>query len=559
MIRGLSPTYNAITIGGDRIPSTDLDDRSVDLSMIAPEILAGIEVTKALTPDKDADAFGGTVDFQLASAAHGGFQSNVRFQNGYNHERDEFGEYKGRLFASNRFLDEALGLLVTGNLEKTQRGSDQFQASYAVAREMRPGEQFAPITTNSVTFEHTIDVRKRYGFSVMLDYEIPGGKIMANNFLSRLDRDEIVRTRRFDMSGSNKMKYYLRSRQRQIDILTNTLGGVHDFTVMKLDWKLSRSASSTQYPYNSRFEFEEANAFNVSNIPSIRSPEDIIGNAYNRVGNAYLYDGEVEPERSYERDLSAQVNVEWPFALTSDIVGRVKGGVKFREKFRDRDRDYASKRLDITDSKFARYHSQYGTPGFVYDRMPGTGYAYMKYYLDPGFDAGTFLDGTHDFGVGLDPTELDYFLKNYLYDDVYRFSLQRDLDDYSITDRLGAGYLMTEINIGPQIMILPGVRYESSNIDAIGRKGVVNTAEDEALLNDTRVQDTTAVIDYGEWFPMVHLRVRPTDWCDVRLAYTQIGFLSADGFHCPFQEDQGVIIGHRVGQPGAETPAGDEL
>ncbi len=58
VIRGLSPTYNAITIAGDRIPATDLDDRSVDLSMIAPEILAGIEVTKALTPDKDADALG---------------------------------------------------------------------------------------------------------------------------------------------------------------------------------------------------------------------------------------------------------------------------------------------------------------------------------------------------------------------------------------------------------------------------------------------------------------------------------------------------------------------
>ncbi len=34
VIRGLSPTYNAITIAGDRIPATDLDDRSVDLSMI---------------------------------------------------------------------------------------------------------------------------------------------------------------------------------------------------------------------------------------------------------------------------------------------------------------------------------------------------------------------------------------------------------------------------------------------------------------------------------------------------------------------------------------------
>jgi TonB-dependent receptor len=472
VIRGLSPTYNAITIAGDRIPATDLDDRSVDLSMIAPEILSGIEVTKALTPDKDADAFGGTVDFQLSTASHGGFKSNILFQSGYNHERDQFGEYKGRFFVSNRFIDQALGVLVSGNIERTQRGSDQFQASYAVAREMRPGEQFAPITTNSVTFEHTIDERNRYGFSMMLDYEISGGKIVSNNFISRLDRDEVVRTRRFDMSGSNKMKYYMRERQRQIDIITNTIGGAHDFNVLKLDWKLLRSAASTRYPYNSRFEFEEANAFNVGNMPPIRSPQDIVGNAYNRVENAYLYDGEVEPEQSYERDLSAQANIEWPFAITSDVVGRVKGGAKFREKLRERDRDYASKRLDITDSNFPLYHTKYGTPGFVYDRMPGTGYAYMKYYLDPGFDPGTFMDGTYDFGVGLDPVELDYFMKKYLYDDVYRFSLQRDLDDYSVTDRLWAGYLMTEINLGQLIMILPGVRYEGSNIDATGHKGI---------------------------------------------------------------------------------------
>jgi len=39
VIRGLSPTYNAITINGDKIPATDLGDRSVDLNMISPEML----------------------------------------------------------------------------------------------------------------------------------------------------------------------------------------------------------------------------------------------------------------------------------------------------------------------------------------------------------------------------------------------------------------------------------------------------------------------------------------------------------------------------------------
>ncbi|MFQ5604822.1 MAG: carboxypeptidase-like regulatory domain-containing protein [bacterium] len=103
VIRGLSPTYNSITVGGVRIPATDLEDRSVDMSMISPEILAGIEVTKVLTPDKDADAFGGTVNFKLADAPIGGYRQNFRFYQGYNAQRDEPGQYKGSAILSNRF------------------------------------------------------------------------------------------------------------------------------------------------------------------------------------------------------------------------------------------------------------------------------------------------------------------------------------------------------------------------------------------------------------------------------------------------------------------------
>jgi len=40
VIRGLSPKVNSITVNGERIPSTDPEDRSVDLSMISPDALA---------------------------------------------------------------------------------------------------------------------------------------------------------------------------------------------------------------------------------------------------------------------------------------------------------------------------------------------------------------------------------------------------------------------------------------------------------------------------------------------------------------------------------------
>lgn len=42
-IRGMGPRYSSITIDGNRVPGTD-GDRSVDLSMISPEMLSGIEV-----------------------------------------------------------------------------------------------------------------------------------------------------------------------------------------------------------------------------------------------------------------------------------------------------------------------------------------------------------------------------------------------------------------------------------------------------------------------------------------------------------------------------------
>ena len=68
VIRGLSPKYNAITINGTRLASTDANNRSTDLSMISQYMLEGIEVTKAGTPDMDADVLGGTVDFQIKKA-----------------------------------------------------------------------------------------------------------------------------------------------------------------------------------------------------------------------------------------------------------------------------------------------------------------------------------------------------------------------------------------------------------------------------------------------------------------------------------------------------------
>ena len=52
-IRGMSSKYNKINIEGIEMAATGSENRSVDISMISPYLLAGIEVKKTVTADHD--------------------------------------------------------------------------------------------------------------------------------------------------------------------------------------------------------------------------------------------------------------------------------------------------------------------------------------------------------------------------------------------------------------------------------------------------------------------------------------------------------------------------
>ncbi len=521
VIRGLSPTYNLITIGGERIPATDLDDRSVDLNMISPEILSGIEITKAITPDKDADTFGGTVDFELAEAPSGGFRYNFRGQTGYNNHRTELGQYKGSLTVSNRYFDEKLGIMVTGNMERAQRGSDQFTATYVLAREKREGEEFAPISVGNVEFNLGDEVRKRLGFSLLMDYKLPGGRLMFSNFLSRLDRDELIFTHLFQ-GESNFNDYRFNDRKRQIDVLSNSLSGEHSLLFFTMDWRLSRTESLTRHPYVSRISFRERGGFDTGQFRDVMGPDILINSAYNNLENTNMQNGNFTTEKSLERDLSAQVNIQIPYTLSRNMAGFVKLGGKIRDKIKNRDRYQRDHRLDNTNLNYERHHTRYGEPGFEFKRLLENGWSSIQNYIDPDFSSEGWLDGRHEFGPGFLTDELNHLVDTYLLDSLYTGSSLADLDDFETDEQVTSGYIMTEFNIGRMFMLLPGVRYEWTHNDLTGRQGTLGSISgDDPELNNPAVTDTSAVTWYGRWFPMMHFRIRPAGFFDIRLAYTK--------------------------------------
>ncbi len=523
IIRGMAPTYNMITIGGDKVPATDLDDRSVDLNMISPEILAGIEVVKALTPDKDADAFGGIVNFKLANAPEGGFRYNFKFKSGYNAQRDEFGQYKGSLNLSNRYFDEKFGIMVTGNLERAQRGSDKFNASYVLVREKREDEQFAPISTDEVKLSYSDEIRKRLGYNILMDYKLSNGRIVFSNFLSRLDRNELVNYEKWD-NEANVHEIRLREKHSQIDVMSNSLSGTHHLFSGEFDWRLSRTSSLNRQPFESRFRARELSAFDFSKLPYSFGPDELIAAANNDYDEMFMYQGNFYTEKSSECDKTAQFNVKVPFALTKKVAGYVKFGGKYIEKTKERDRGERISRLDYTaltrHDIFERHHPRYGQPGFEYI-WDETGWPSMLNYLDTSFDAGDFMNGRYRFGPAMSRYDLNYFLDSYLLDSLYVTSSLADLDDYEAVESVSAAYIMTELNFGRIFMLLPGVRYEYTEAKMTGRKGTVPNDSREPELNNPFVSDTSAIATYGRWFPMIHARLKPTNWFDVRVAYTR--------------------------------------
>ncbi|MBN2410224.1 TonB-dependent receptor [candidate division KSB1 bacterium] len=521
VIRGLSPTYNTVTIGGEKIPATDLDDRSVDMNMISPEILAGIEVTKSLTPDQDADAIGGTVNFKLADAPSG-FRYNFRFQEGYNAQRDETGQYKGSITLSNRFWSEKLGVMVTGNRERAQRGSDQFGASYIIGRDKREGEQFAPLTTQSVNLEYIDELRERTSFSVLFDYHLPNGKLMFSNFLSRLDRNEQIYSNSFG-DDMNSFTPAYRNRVRQIDVISNSLAGEHTFSTFKFDWRLARTSSLTRHPYDNTYTFREEGAFDRSELPQYFTPDEFIGAAKRNINNTTLFSGALHNEKSFECNNTIQMNLEIPYILTNKIVGHIKMGGKYRDKSKERDRSYMAMHswsMPGDETILEHYHTKYGTPGFEY-KWHETGLPSILNYYNPNFDAGNFLNGEYDLTAIPDVDELDYLYKNYGEDSMYVRSSLADMDDYEVMEKVASGYIMSEINLGRFIMFMPGVRYEHTEAEMTGRKGVIPWEFQEINVMEPMISDTMATNKYGRWFPMYHFRVRPTNWFDVRLAYTK--------------------------------------
>ncbi|GAO53076.1 TonB-dependent receptor [Novosphingobium sp. MD-1] len=180
-IRGLSGTYNAVYINGVRVAQTDPGSRDVSLTVLPPNGLASIRVTKTLTPDQDGDGIGGSIDFRTPTAFD--FQNDLTLRAygaaGFNQQAKDAGEaagtYQGQLDFGKRFADGRFGVFISanygmnhGNGQETE--NDGEWEPYRWRKDSQEAIDQSNMHLPGIDLDYRRLQQKRYGGNVSFDY-----------------------------------------------------------------------------------------------------------------------------------------------------------------------------------------------------------------------------------------------------------------------------------------------------------------------------------------------------------------------------------------------------
>ena len=524
VIRGLSPQFSNVTVNGQRVPATDVDNRSVDLSTISQDVLAGIEVYKALTPDQDGDAIAGAVNL-TTQTARAGFRGRFSAEGGYNGLVDAPGQYKLGALLSDRVFGGRLGGIVTGSFFRARRDSEQLNASYEDELLLDPADPTAPpdLEAREVVAGLREEVRDRYSFGADLDLDLGrGGALFYNTLYARTDRDE-DRYRLEAIKSLGNVGDDVRFTERSVDVVTNNLRGEHVlFGRAELSWRASHAASINRTPRQLFVSFLEGGGLDAEKLrvaDDTRNPLDVlraVENDYRNKGLSFLT---LTESRTLERDLVGQVDLQVPFSA-GFVSGYLKTGGKLRDKFRRRT---GSQRGNFANDLTRAINSASAAPY----RLTPFGLLSVNNFRDCTGEPPnqTCLTGRPDFlDTGIPgPLVLNADAINVLFDALDESGQVLGVSsfagrNYEVDEEVAAAYVMTEVQLGPRVMVLPGVRFEQAD----GTYNATLVSNGSAIPNGSgQFADTTAAQSYGLWLPMLHLRVRPTDAFDLRFAATR--------------------------------------
>ena len=569
-IRGAEASLNTTTINGVKVPSPE-DVRKISLDIIPSYSLGSVEVTKAITPDMDADAIGGHVNLITKNAFdYDGQFMEAKIAGGHRPLYGKSGSM-GAFTYGNQFMDGNLGLIVSGSYEfndmKTDNIELEWNDKYETVSDVVDSEEDETyvvdetdgVIINDMQLKNYSLSRERVGVTTSLDYKLANNSKLYLNYISNTYTDNENRNRlryRFDKSvdeetpGSGysnvtstagtanlaRIARELKSRSSISKINSFSLGGDHALGKLGLDWAFTKSyAEELRDPsVNAEFVVKDINMnyeFSDNNHPQITSFTDEDGAAFDQHDlskyelDAIELEGNYIPNKKSPNgnlvsgdDQVIAFNMSMPLSIGGGY-GEVKLGAKLSKKDKKSDKSGAE----------------------VWEWGGDDDLIMQGFNMD--IEGDEYMDGNYVHTNGLDVKKVRDHMSEYLESyEILPMYEDAILETWDATEDITAFYGMADMKFG-NINFIGGARMEKTSSTYNSWAGAVEDAEDnegtieESLFLYFTAQKVTK--EYTNVLPMAHVRYAVNDQTLVRAAYTEsiaradfaalVPFIATDG------------------------------
>ena len=528
ILRGMQAKFSVITIDNIKVPATEENGRGVDLSTLSQSSLAGIELAKAVTPDKDGDALAGSINLVTKTAPEDR-QLKANIKGNYNDLMSSYDQYDFSVRYGERFFNNILGVQLVGNLEKKIRSNERFNIEW----KYDTGDNKYRVDNFKVNFID--EVRTRNGMSVLLDINTPDdGTIRINNVYGGTKRDYLTHFRDYPLDGEATV-YDYRQREQNINTFNSSIHGDNHLLGFGVNWGVSYAESKSDYPFDYELIFNEGDGMMGSVDPPIfdyqEIPDRLIPLARNDFTQAWQAWGYLRDQDNNEIERTAFLNISRDYNFTKSISGNIKVGAKIKSK----------DRTNVTGENFSPYYldgqwkfDEFAPDGTIrpkdftgtyfqdwYDAganggaMPlihffpeaETRNVYDKYLLTPLVDKARLIQWQQLNQYGVDPTGNK---KEVWMNPLYR------VNDYDITENVNAFYIMNTLKIGQKLTFISGVRAEHEHNDYLAY--YMKASVGGFPLPENVLFDTTSSAQQTIFLPNFHLAYEATDYLKLRVA-----------------------------------------
>lgn len=505
IIRGMAPQLNSVTLNGERIPSAEGDNRNIQMDLIPSDMIQTIEVNKAVLPNMDADAIGGSVNLVTRQAPNS-LRISGTAASGVNLLSNK-PIWTGGVILGNRFLNDKLGVIFSGSYNNHNFGSDNVEAvwydsdngvvleefdirEYRVQRVRRSATlaldyALSPNHTLFLSgmYNHRDDWENRFRMRVSrLDDAFDDGDFTQIS----ADVYQTVGRVEFQTKGgldNDRIKAMRLEDQRVYNI---TGGGKHLFNRLQMDWNLTYAKASEERP-NERYASYRSSGQDVRvDLSNPRFPLAILSNpaenlniGFNGLSEQYSY--------TFDQDVNGRLDFKLPY---SD-KGILQFGFRYRGKVKERDNNfYEYEPLD--EEGF----------GATLGEVPNSNYSNPNYLAGSQYAVGRFMDP--GFLGSLDLTNAGLFDESDVLEEYAP-------GNYNATENITGAYLMADHQFSTKLSAIAGLRMEHTAIDYTGNIFDIDNETISSVSGDQ---------SYTNFLPGIHFKYDPTASTVLRFAWT---------------------------------------